>query len=325
MDLSAPGNDRAGRHHGSSVALSARARAITRAAARRRRRPIAGAPPTASPSSVALAGARVGVRLGLRRGLRLRRAFGVALGGRCASAVGLGRRCARAWPWRSALVAVGAVGRRPRPPWASRSDGLAFGAVGVEVGSRPWPSARRPWPSGRPWPSALAFGLGGRGLGLGHRWAFGAALAFGEALALRLGLRLRLRASPRRPGFGRRGLRLRASAAIGLGDAAFGARGQRRQDATRSAASDSTSSASTVAAADVPRDGAAGRAVGIALGGDLEQQDGAGDGRVERPDRAAKRDPDEQVAALANGRARDPDPRCRRPARSVRAGRSAVP
>ena len=48
---------------------------------------------------------------------------------------------------------------------------------------------------------------------------------------------------------------------------------------------------------------AAGGAVGVALGGDLEEQHRTGDGRVQRPDRATQRDPDEQVAALADRRA----------------------
>ena len=44
-----------------------------------------------------------------------------------------------------------------------------------------------------------------------------------------------------------------------------------------------------------------GSTVGIALGDRLEQQDGTGHGGVERPDRAAHRDPHEQVAAASDG------------------------
>jgi hypothetical protein len=47
---------------------------------------------------------------------------------------------------------------------------------------------------------------------------------------------------------------------------------------------------------------ASGRPARVALGDRLEKQDRTGDGRVERSDRAAHRDPHEQVAALAHRR-----------------------
>ena len=273
MDLSAPGNDRAGRHHGSSVARAPVG--VARAIARRRRRP----------------DRRVGCGRRRRHPARWRSTAAVrdALG--VAAALGFAAALAGV-----ASAASARASSRPIGAWALAAA-VAFGpasAFGLD---------------GRLRRRRRRFGLCGRRLGRGLRRS-----AFGAGLGGR-GRGLRLRAAPSASaGLGLRGRRSPASASARSASRPLASRFERRPSARRRVGGigdDGPSSAASASGVPPPRRSRAGRSErrsgrpcrsGSRWASDLEEQDRAGDGRVQRSDRAAHRDADEQVAAASNRR-----------------------
>ena len=188
--------------------------------------------------------------------------------------------------------------------------------------------------------AALGAWLGG-GLGRRRGFALGVArLRRGAGFAARFGSGW-LRGSVRGGGAPRRRGSASGSAGVrsagGLGDAAVGRAGP--VPARRPAGSSGVGSSARPRLVGGARRGVRVRLVGLragparvragsgsrALGGRLVQQDRPRDGRVERLDPAVHRDPDQQVAAPADGRAEAPCPRCRRRSRSARGGRRRGP